>query len=87
MGGETDGRWLGGTDRQLRAQALSPLVRETLGTFVASENAADLAALRELIEARQVRPAIDRRCALGEAADAISYLIAGQARGKIVVAT
>src|SRR5436309_2081459 len=49
VGGETDGRWLGGTDRQIRAQLLSPLVSQKLGTFVASENAADLAALRELI--------------------------------------
>src|SRR5215207_6342021 len=33
-GGETDGRWLGGTDRQLRALMLSPFVGQTLGTFV-----------------------------------------------------
>jgi NADPH:quinone reductase-like Zn-dependent oxidoreductase len=44
VGGETDGRWLGGADRQIRALALSPFVRQTLGTFVASENAGDLIA-------------------------------------------
>jgi NADPH:quinone reductase-like Zn-dependent oxidoreductase len=42
VGGETDGRWLGGTDRQLRASLLSPLVSQKLGTFVASENSKDL---------------------------------------------
>ena len=34
VGGETDGRWLGGFDRQLRAQLLSPLVGQKLGAFV-----------------------------------------------------
>jgi hypothetical protein len=39
VGGGTDGRWLGGIDRQLRALLLSPFVGQKLGTFVASENA------------------------------------------------
>src|SRR5688572_20035717 len=50
VGGETDGRWLGGSDRQLRALALSPFVGQKLGTFVTSENAEDLIVLRELTE-------------------------------------
>ena len=35
VGGEGGGRWLGGTDRQLRATMLSPFVGQKLGTFVA----------------------------------------------------
>jgi hypothetical protein len=35
-------------------------VSQKLGTFVSSENAADLGALRELIVAGQIKPAIDR---------------------------
>lgn len=85
VGGETDGRWLGGTDRQLRAQLLSPFVSQTLGTYIASENAGDLAVLRELIESGGVRPAVDRTYPLGEVAAAIRYLVEGRARGKIVV--
>jgi NADPH:quinone reductase-like Zn-dependent oxidoreductase len=85
VGGETDGRWLGGTDRQLRAQVLSIFVRQKLGSFVASENAADLVALRELIEAGQVKPAINRTYPLSEVATAIRDLINGHARGKIVI--
>ena len=46
VGGETDGRWLGGFERRLRAVALSPLVSQKLGIFAAQENAADLAVLR-----------------------------------------
>ena len=40
----------------LRAQLLSPFVGQKLGTFIASENAADLAALTELVEAGKVDP-------------------------------
>src|SRR5215204_5099993 len=47
VGGETDGRLLGGSSRQVRAQLLSPFVSQKLGTFVASENAVDLIALRD----------------------------------------
>jgi NADPH:quinone reductase-like Zn-dependent oxidoreductase len=85
VGGETEGRWLGGTDRQLRAQLLSLFVSQKLGTFVASENAADLVALRELIEADQIKPVIDRTYPLSEVATAIRGLIEGRARGKIVI--
>ena len=85
VGGETEGRWLGGTDRQLRANLLSPFVSQKLGTFMASENAEDLQALRELIESGKVAPAIDRTYPLAEAAAALRYLIDGHARGKVVI--
>ena len=84
-GGETDGRWLGGTDRQLRALMLSPFVSQRLGTFIASENNGDLLALKELIESGQVTPAIDRTYPLSEVPGAIRYLQEGHARGKVVI--
>jgi NADPH:quinone reductase-like Zn-dependent oxidoreductase len=85
VGGETDGRWLGGVDRQVRAVLLSPFVSQKLGTFVASENARDLIALRELIDSGQLEPAIDRSYPLSEVAAAIRCLLDGRARGKLVV--
>jgi NADPH:quinone reductase-like Zn-dependent oxidoreductase len=85
VGGETDGRWLGGIDRQLRAFLLSPFVGQKLGTFIASENAEDLMALRALIESGELAPAIDRSYPLSEVAAAIRYLLEGHARGKLVV--
>jgi NADPH:quinone reductase-like Zn-dependent oxidoreductase len=85
VGGETDGRWLGGTDRQIRAQLLSPFVGQKLGTFIASENTQDLDALRDLIESGAVAPAIDRTFSLGDTAAAIRRLLDGQAQGKIVI--
>jgi len=85
VGGETDGRWLGGSDRQLRAMALSPFIRQQLGTFVASENADDLIVLRDLIEAGKLEPVIDRTYPLNEVPAALRYLLDGHARGKIVI--
>lgn len=85
VGGENGGRWLGGTDRQLRALLLSPLVSQKLGTFIASENAVDLEVLRVLIESGKLAPAIDRTYPLSETPAAISYLFQGRARGKVVI--
>jgi NADPH:quinone reductase-like Zn-dependent oxidoreductase len=85
VGGETDGRWLGGVDPQVRALLLSPFVSQKLGTFVASENAKDLATLRELIDSGQLAPAIDRSYPLGDVAAAIRDLLGGRARGKLVI--
>ena len=84
-GGETDGRWLGGSDRQVRALVLSRFIGQTLKTFVAKENHEDLLVLKELIEAGKVTPAIDRAYPLAEAPDAISYMVQGHARGKVVI--
>jgi NADPH:quinone reductase-like Zn-dependent oxidoreductase len=85
VGGETDGRWLGGFDRQLRAPLLSLLVSQKLGMLASSENSADLMVLRDLIESGQVAPAVDRMYPLSEAPAAIRYLIEGHVRGKVVI--
>jgi len=85
IGGETGGRWLGGIDRQLRAIVLSWFVGQKLRTFVSSENAEDLRALTELLEAGTVTPVIDRTFPLREAAAAIQYMQDGGARGKIAI--
>jgi NADPH:quinone reductase-like Zn-dependent oxidoreductase len=85
VGGENGGRWLGGTDRQLRAVLLSPLVSQKLGTFIASENAEDLEVLRVLIESGKVAPAIDRTYPLSQTPAAIRHVQEGRARGKVVI--
>jgi NADPH:quinone reductase-like Zn-dependent oxidoreductase len=84
-GGEGGGRWLGGTDRQLRAMAISPFLHQRLGTFIASEKAADLNALAALIQTGRVTPAVDRTYPLAAAAAAFTDLRAGRIRGKAVV--
>ena len=85
VGGETDGRWLGGFDRQIRALALSPIVSQKLRTLASSENSADLAALTELIEFGKVTPVLDKTYELRDAAKAIEHMTNGHARGKIII--
>ena len=84
-GGEGGGRWLGGTDRQLRAMLLSPFVGQKLGTFVKKENHEDMIILKELIESGKLTPVIDRTYPLAEVPEAIRYLEEGHARGKVVI--
>jgi NADPH:quinone reductase-like Zn-dependent oxidoreductase len=85
VGGEGGGRWLGGTDRQLRAMMLSPFVGQKLGTFVNKENHEDLLVLKELTESGKITPVIDRTYPLSEIPEAMRYLEAGHARGKVVI--
>jgi len=86
VGGENGGRWLGGTDRQLRAMVLSRFVDQKLGTFISSENHEDMLFLKELVESGKLTPVIDRTYTLAEVPEAIRYLEEGHARGKVLVA-
>ena len=85
VGGEGGGRWLGGTDRQLRALALSPFVRQKLGTWISKERQEDLVELHELLELGKLTPVVDRTFPLSEVPEAIRYLREGRARGKVVI--
>jgi NADPH:quinone reductase-like Zn-dependent oxidoreductase len=84
-GGEGGGRWLGGTDRQIRALILSRFVGQKLGTFISKEIHEDMIVLKDLIESGKVTPVIDRTYSLSETPEAIRYLENGHARGKIVI--
>ena len=84
-GGETSGRWLGGTDRQIRALLLSPIIGQKLATFVSRENHEDMIILKDLIEAGKVTPVMDRNFPLTDVPKAIRYVEEGRARGKVVV--
>ncbi|MFF7216503.1 NAD(P)-dependent alcohol dehydrogenase [Streptomyces sp. NPDC008238] len=85
-GGETNGRWLGGTDRQLRAQVLSPFTGRHLGTFIASEAASGLRDLTALVDAGTLCPAVDRVYPLAETAAAVRHLLDGRVTGKLALA-
>ena len=56
VGSETGGRWLGGTDRQIRALLWSLVSRRKMGSFISKEDPADLRVLTELIEAGSLTP-------------------------------
>jgi NADPH:quinone reductase-like Zn-dependent oxidoreductase len=76
---------VGGPLAVVKALLASRFVRERLLVVTASVKAADLMALKDLIEAKQVTPVIDRRYPLSEASAAIGYLEQGHARGKVVI--
>lgn len=84
VGGEGGGKWLG-VGRQLQASALSPFVRQKLGTFISKERKRDLEELRKLLEAGTIRPIVDRTFPLNEVPAAIRYLRDGRPQGKVVI--
>jgi NADPH:quinone reductase-like Zn-dependent oxidoreductase len=63
---------------------LSRLKRH-LRPLTTQPNQADLQFVAELLEAGKIRPVIDKTFPLSEVPEAIRYLTAGHARGKIVI--
>jgi NADPH:quinone reductase-like Zn-dependent oxidoreductase len=85
VGGEEGGNFSGGMNRQLRALALSPFVRQRLTMFIAKQRSRDLERLTELIQANMLTPHIDRTYSLDQVPDAMRHLEAGRARGKVAI--
>src|SRR6266567_2964923 len=80
----------GGSTAQLfQAMLLGPLIsrtgRQKMGNSAHKPNKKDLMFMKELLEASKVKPVIDRRFLLRDVADAIRYLEAGHAQGKVVI--
>jgi NADPH:quinone reductase-like Zn-dependent oxidoreductase len=79
----------GGVARILEALVLgsflSQLGRKKITFFIAKMNQKDLAFLGNLLETGKVRPVIDRRYPLSDAAEALRYLAEGHAQGKVVL--
>jgi NADPH:quinone reductase-like Zn-dependent oxidoreductase len=80
----------GGKPAQIfQAMLLGPMRSRSggkkMGGVTGIPNQKDLLVLKELIEAGKVKPVIDRRYTLSETAEAMRYLGAGHARGKVVI--
>ena len=84
-GGETGGRWLGGSDRQIRALLLSRFVSQRLGTFISRENHEDMLVLKELIEAGQGHAGHRPQLPAERGARGDPVPEQGHARGKVVI--
>jgi NADPH:quinone reductase-like Zn-dependent oxidoreductase len=82
-GGE-GGKWIG-MGKQLSAMALSPFVRQRLTSLISAQRLADIEELSRLAESGQLTPALDRSYPLAEAPEAVDYLSAGRAQGKIAI--
>jgi NADPH:quinone reductase-like Zn-dependent oxidoreductase len=85
VGGLSNGSWLGPMSDAIRTELLAPFVSQKMGFFMAKLNHDDLDYLRGLLQAGKITPVIDRRYKLSETSEAIRYLEAGHARGKVVV--
>ena len=80
----------GGSGAQMsQAMLLGPWISMTgskkMGNLLAKPNQKDLVFVKELLEAGKVVPVIDRRYTLSEVPEAIRYLEAGHAQGKVVI--
>lgn len=79
----------GATAQMFEAMLLGPWrsrnSSQKMGNMLAKPCQKDLIFMKELLEAGKVTPVIDRRFALCDVADAIRYLEAGHATGKVVI--
>ena len=83
--GRSGHRWFGSLGRFARLIVISPFARE-LHPFRGTKDPGDrLVVLKELIEAGELAPVIDRTFPLSEVPDAIRYLETEQAQGKVVI--
>lgn len=85
IGARPGGRWIGLLPYLLRLVVSSWFVSQKVAFFMARIRTDDLIVLKELIEANKVTPVVDRPYTLSEAPEAIRYLKAGHARGKVVI--
>ncbi len=84
-GGESDSRWIGPERRALTAMLLSPFVGQTLRGLLSVASEEGLRELAERLADGTLSPVLDREIALADAAQAIEHLMAGRARGKVVI--
>jgi NADPH:quinone reductase-like Zn-dependent oxidoreductase len=84
VGGEGGGNLIG-MGRQLRALALSPFVGQRLTILGPKEHYTVLERLTELIENGQLVPVVEQTYPLSEMPNAMRQLVAGRARGKLVI--
>ncbi len=84
-GGLFGNRWLAGGGRIVRAAVLFQFGSQTLGNFLLTQKLEDLVALKEMVEAGQVTPVMDRTYSLSETAEAIDHVGMGHARGKVAI--
>jgi NADPH:quinone reductase-like Zn-dependent oxidoreductase len=83
--GDSGGHWVGGLSRFSKTRVLSPFVSQRMRPLVSMPNKEDLVVLKELLEAGEVTPVIDRRCTLSEVPEALRCFGEGHAQGKTVI--
>jgi NADPH:quinone reductase-like Zn-dependent oxidoreductase len=85
VGAAKHGGWLGILARLLAMIFRARVLHQRVVAYMASVRREDLTYLKELIEAGQLRPAIDRTYPLEEGREAVRYAMSGQGRAKVVI--
>jgi len=84
-GGTSDNWMIGPLTSAIKALVLSWFVSQKQVMVLAKPSKEDLTIMGKLMESGKVTPVIDRSYSLSEVPDAIRYLEAGHARGKVVI--
>lgn len=71
--------------RDMAGNLLAPVKRQKVYFCMARPRRSDLLVVSELIEAGRLTPVVDRTYPLVDVADALRYLEAGHARGKVIL--
>ncbi|HEY7858575.1 MAG TPA: NAD(P)-dependent alcohol dehydrogenase [Candidatus Nanopelagicales bacterium] len=85
VGGENGSRWSPGMGRQLHAMLLNPFVSQRLTMVMNKEHFSGLERLAAHAVNGSVASFMDRPFGLSSTADAVRHLVAGKARGKVVI--
>jgi NADPH:quinone reductase-like Zn-dependent oxidoreductase len=79
------GRWFRPADRMIGGALRSKFWSQRWGNGTARASGADGAVLARMVDDGLIRPVIDRRFTLDQAAEALAYQAEGHARGKSLV--
>jgi len=86
VGGRKTNRWIGPMGDGIKKRLVSlPGSRRVVSPFLAKITREDLAVLKELLESGSVIPVIEKQYELGEVPEAVGYVGAGHAQGKVVI--
>jgi NADPH:quinone reductase-like Zn-dependent oxidoreductase len=77
--------WIGGLNHFFQAMMVSLFVPQQGRPFLSMPNKEDLATLKELTEAGNVTPVIDRTYPLNQTPEAITHVGEGHGRGKTII--
>ncbi len=85
VGAAKKGRWIGPLSEMITATAAGRFGSQRIVAFISKNSAEDLNALRQLIEAEEVTPVIERTFPLAQVPEALRYVGTGHAQGKVVI--
>ena len=84
-GGNFGNRWFAGGGRVIASHLLKAMRGHRLLPFLLAPKLDDLITLKEMIEAGQVKPVMDRTFSLAETSLALDHVGQGHARGKVAI--